>query len=236
MGPAATIDLMQKILAATPAQKDQDHTPIIVWSVPQIPDRSGAMLHGDASPLPALLQGAKQLQRSGATALAIACNTAHHWADEITRDLDIPLLHIADAAVADLRGRPIAAKKVALLATRATLQSGFYQRRFKAHDIEPLIPCELDQAAIGSAIRAVKGGDIDLARQFFVPVANRILAHDADTLLLGCTELPLLLPGTGFEAQCLDATAALARACVRHAFPQQKTDQQTWRSNGLRIS
>ena len=219
MGPAATIDLMQKILAATPAQRDQDHVPLVVWSVPQMPERVSAILSGTSSPLPQLVAGAQALERSGAAALAIACNTAHHWADALSERISIPVLHIADAVITHLGRRAAPVRTVALLATAATLHSGFYQARFAAQGIATLVPAALDQAqGVTTAIQFVKAGRIEAARALFLPVARRMLDAGADSLLLGCTELPLLTPGSGFEAQCLDATSALAHACIAFAM------------------
>lgn len=81
MGPAATIDFTTKARAAPPVLRDQDHIPRIVHCVPQIPDRSTAVLARTDAPLPHRLSGVRLLQDAGvhAIAIAIACNTAHHW-------------------------------------------------------------------------------------------------------------------------------------------------------------
>lgn len=83
MGPLATIDFMQKVIDATPAERDQDHVPLIVYSVPQIPDRVGAACAGTDEPLPAMLAGIRTLEKAGVEAIAIACNTAHAWYDQL---------------------------------------------------------------------------------------------------------------------------------------------------------
>ena len=217
MGPAATIDLMQKILAATPATCDQEHAPCVVWNVPQIPDRPGAIFSGTPSPFPEMLRGALQLQACGATAIAMPCNTAHFWADALQAELRIPLLHIADAVVAMLRSRAKPAR-IALLATAATIHAGFYQSRFTKHGVGTVVPDAAQLEQIYAAIKLVKGGKIGAARDLFLPVASTLRDAGADALLLACTELPLLTPGWAFEAQCIDPTQALAMACVRHAF------------------
>ncbi|HSJ97594.1 MAG TPA: aspartate/glutamate racemase family protein, partial [Myxococcota bacterium] len=67
MGPAATVDLMAKVLEATPATRDQDHVPLVVWSVPQVPARIPALRGEGPSPLPAMLEGARWLERAGAS-------------------------------------------------------------------------------------------------------------------------------------------------------------------------
>lgn len=218
MGPAATLDLMAKVLAATPAQRDEDHVPLVVWSVPQVPPRMAAMRGESPSPLPAMLEGARFLELAGATALAVACNTAHHWAKELAAGVSIPLLHIADAAVGELARRHPPARRVALLGTRGTLRSGFYRERLRAHGIECLEADESGQEAIDRAIAAVKSGRRADACSEFDPVARRMLDAGADALLLACTELPLVPCDEVLERRCVDPTLALARAIVRHAL------------------
>ena len=217
MGPAATVDLMQKILAATPATRDQEHAPVVVWNVPQIPDRPSAVFGDTPSPFPEMLRGALQLQACGATAIAMPCNTAHYWADALQAELRIPFLHIADAVLAALQSQT-KPRKIALLATAATIHAGFYQSRFALHDVSTVVPDTAQLEEIYAAIKLVKAGQIEIARHRFLPVARALHDQGADALLLGCTELPLLTPGWVFEAQCIDPTQALALACVRHAF------------------
>ncbi len=98
MGPLATVDFLQKLIEETPASRDQDHIPVIAYSVPQIPDRPLAILGKGESPLPHMLEGIHTLKRAGAQAIAIACNTAHYWYDDLVLQGGLPILHIADAA------------------------------------------------------------------------------------------------------------------------------------------
>ena len=218
MGPAATVDLMAKVLRATPAVRDEDHVPLIVWNVPQVPSRPAAIAGKGPSPLAALLEGAQFLESAGATALAMACNTAHHWAGELARATSIPLLHIADATLVDLAARLPAIHSVALLGTRATLQLGIYAKPLEARGIEVRVPAEAMQAALDRAIAAVKAGDLESARTDFVPVATAMLDRGADAIVLGCTELPLIPLPAEVAARLVDPTLALARAIVRHAL------------------
>lgn len=217
MGPAATVDLMAKVLAATPARSDEEHVPLVVWNVPQVPSRPAAIRGEGPSPLPAMLEGARFLQGAGATALAIACNTAHHWADALQLALKIPLLHIADAAVGELVARKPPAATVALLGTRATIEAGIYQDRMAVHGISSLEPDEAMQAAVDRAIAHVKAGSLEQARTEFVPVALAMLDRGADAVLLACTELPLVPCPDALRAKLVDPTMALARAIVAHS-------------------
>ena len=219
MGPAAALDLQAKILALTPATRDEDHLPVVTWNVPQIPDRVAAIAGRGPSPLPAMAEGARALEAAGAEAIAIACNTAHHWAESLRAGMRVPLLHIVDAVAEAIAARPARPARIGLMGTRGTLASGFYGRRLEALGFAWIAPDEACQAScIDPAIAAVKRADRAGAVERFSGAARHLRERGADLLLLGCTELPLALPGSGFEACSLDANHALAQAVVRFAL------------------
>jgi len=238
MGPAAAIDLQAKILAATPAATDAGHLPLVVWNVPQVPDRVAAVLGHGESPVPAMLAGVRALEAAGCEAFAIACNTAHHWAGELAAGAGIPLLHIADAAIAEMAAQPAPPLRVGLLATRGTLAAAFYGERLARHGFDWIVPTGEEQAdLVDRAIARVKAGDIAAARAPFEDAARALAGRGADLLLLGCTELPLAAAGADCPVPVLDASTALARAIVawslglppreRGAYPSRSPDART---------
>jgi aspartate racemase len=223
MGPLATVDFLTKLIEETPAQGDSDHVPVLVYSVPQIPSRPAAILQGGDSPLPAMIEGVCTLARGGATAIAIACNTAHHWYDELARAAAVPLFHIADAACAALaaRGTP---RRVGLIATRGTLASGFFQRRLARSGIASLTPTEEEQdTLVAPAIRAVKRHALAEAHALAVAACERLEIRGAEAILLACTEIPpaIGLRDTPVAALCVDPTRALAAACAAWWRPSE---------------
>ena len=94
MGPEATVDLFREITRLTPAEKDQDHVPVLVYSNSKIPDRTTAMLEGGEDPMPALIESARVLERAGAGVLVIPCNTAHYYLPELQKKVGIPILNM----------------------------------------------------------------------------------------------------------------------------------------------
>ena len=95
MGPEATVDLMRRVIAKTPASDDQDHVHLIVENNPKIPSRIAHLIDGTgADPTPELTRIALNLQRAGADALAMPCNTAHAYAHSIRRAVSIPLRRV----------------------------------------------------------------------------------------------------------------------------------------------
>lgn len=211
MGPAATIDFMAKVVAATPAGRDQEHVPLLVHDVPQIPDRSLAIAAGSDAPLAPMLAGVRLLERSGVAAIAIACNTAHYWYGLLAGACAVPILHIADAVAAEVRAAGPQKERLALLATRGTRAAGLYQQRLGASLI---LPEEPEQRLVDATIAAVKAGRLPEARRLAGEIGGRMRAAGAGRLLLACTELPLAFAGGPQERFCLDATLVLARLCV----------------------
>lgn len=219
MGPAATLDLLQKILAAMPAQRDQDHVPVVTWNVPQIPDRQKAVAGTGESPLPAMLKGVAALNAAGAQRIVIPCNTAHYWFDALQAVSAAPIIHIADATVALLQSQGRDTRTAGILATRATLEAGLYQRRLGLHGIVCLDnTAEEMDALFTPGCYAVKRGEFAAGAALLEQAAQRLVARGAQRLVLACTEVPLaferirspLLPIS------VDSNHALALACVRY--------------------
>ncbi len=144
MGPLATVDFLRKLIEETPAARDEDHIPVVAWSVPQIPDRPAAIAGNGASPLPALLDGIRTLKQAGAVAIAIPCNTAHYWYDDMVREGGLPIIHIADAALAELAAQRIKGTTIGLIATKGTLADGFFLHRRAARGLPTLVNSAAD--------------------------------------------------------------------------------------------
>ncbi|MDH5534041.1 MAG: amino acid racemase [Betaproteobacteria bacterium] len=217
MGPLATVDFLEKLIAETPAERDADHVPVVVYSVPQIPDRPAAILAGAQSPLPAMLAGIRTLTRAGASRIAIPCNTAHYWYDDLAREAGVPIVHIADATCEALAGRGLAASAVGLIATKGTIAAGFFQQRLAARGLRVLLNSEADQnECVLPAIAAVKRNNLGAAFDLAVRACERLRAEGAQAIILACTEIPPALEHRASQvaAICVDPTRALARACA----------------------
>jgi len=215
MGPLATVDFMQKVIDATTAERDQDHVPLLVHAVPQIPDRTEAIASGSDEPFRALLAGLRILERSGADLIVIPCNTAHAWFDRLAASTEVRLLHIAEAVRSELdKNSSVGRETIALMATMGTIRAGFYQRYLPSPTREIITPPLEIQNEITNAITAVKSGDIAHGRELATRAGDLLIKAGANRLLLACTELPIAMKGAAIEARCLDATECLAEACV----------------------
>lgn len=201
MGPEATVLLMARILAATPARDDADHIPLIVHQNPQVPSRIKRLIEGTGDdPGPVLVQMARDLQAAGAQALAMPCNTAHAYATQISDATSLPFLDMRTATVAGLpKGR------IAMLASPAVRLTGAFDAEFADAGLSPVWPH--DEAPVLALIRAVKSGDTGPVAQAEMSRLAALSLSGADHLLIACTELSLLthvLPQDGGWTDSLD--------------------------------
>jgi len=219
MGPEATLDLYRYIISLTPADKDQDHLEVLIYSNPRIPDRTKAIVDGEESPLPSLIESAKLLEKAGAGIIAMPCNTAHHFLPEIQKEIRIPILNMISETCRELRVRLPDKKTVGLLASSGTVRSGVYHRGLSEVGVRILVPDGGDQQRIQSAISNVKAGARDQsARKVFESAAFRLVEAGATAIVLGCTEVPLAFDPDRLACPSLNSTKILARAAVDWAM------------------
>ena len=216
MGPLASAQFMLRLTLLTPATRDQDHIPTVLWSDPRVPDRTVGKLSGGADPLPWLLRGIAGLQQAGCGAIAIPCNTAHGWFDEMRRAADVPILHIVDAAAAELRRMGIGGGTIGVMGTQATLAMRLYQDRLGAQGWDCIEPAEDEMRRLVSpAIALVKANRVADAYAPLAEVVRSLAARGAACVVLGCTEIPLgIQAGPAPDLPLVDTIDALARAAI----------------------
>ncbi len=222
MGPLATADFYAKLVGLTPARTDQDHLRVLIDSNPKIPDRTAGLQGRGPDPTPALAATARALERAGAGVIAIPCNSAHAFLSAIRKVVRVPVLDIMEevaAAAAALTPRP---RTVGLLATPGTARARLYHRALAARGITVLDPTATEEARVLDAIKAVKAGDLGMAIRARVrQVAAALVQRGADAIVLGCTELPLVMGPEDAPVPVLDGTEILAAAVVREAMPKE---------------
>ena len=217
MGPLATVDFFNKVLAATPAKGDADHVPLLIQSDPRIAPRPAAILSGARSPLPDLLAGRERLIAAGATALAMPCNTAHYWYADLVKGCSVPFISIVDSSCAELAGLSRAGQPIGIIATRATLVAKIFDAPLKSAGYTVLLPDEdLMDTLVLPGIELVKVGQAIQGGKLIEQAVQALMLRGAGAVVLACTETPLALDAvqSPLRAQCVDTTAALARACV----------------------
>lgn len=213
MGPQATQDFYQRILDRTDAARDQEHLPTLILSDTAMPDRTAAILGGDAEGCyQRLLADARLLEGSGCTLLAIPCNTSHYFADRLQGELHTPLVHMPREAVARLAG--LGRRRAGILATDGTIQTGVYQKECAACGIEAVSPpAEVQQLIMSIIYDEIKRGETG-SREKFAVIDRWLRRADCDGAILACTELSVYRTYHGLPDYYLDAMDVLAEQCI----------------------
>jgi aspartate racemase len=219
MGPLASAQFMVRLTMLTPATRDQDHIPTVLWSDPRVPDRTLGRRSGGADPLPWLLRGIEGLKCAGCGAIAIPCNTAHGWYHAMRDAAGMPILHIVDAAAAELCRLDIHGGAIGVMGTQATLAMQLYQDRLGALGWDCIVPdqAEMDRL-VSPAIALVKANRVADAYPPLAEAVRGLAARGAVAVVLGCTEIPLgIQAGPALDAPVVDTIDALARAAIAWA-------------------
>ena len=227
IGPAATVDFMQKIIRNTRAERDQDHIRLVVDHNPEIPDRTANLMGKGTDPTLGLYSACKRLEANGAALIAMPCNTAHAYAARLQGGLAIPIVNMLEETVRHIRAHCPGHARVGLLATSGTIGTGVYHEAARGAGFELVVPDARHQERVMDAIyghHGVKAGFVaGPCREALLEALAHLAARGATAVILGCTELPLVLPEHpaypvgNRTVVLLDPTMILARRCVELA-------------------
>lgn len=162
-----------------------------------------------------LADAAKRLERGGADFLVLCTNTMHKVADEIAASVEIPLVHIADATAEAVKAKHI--QRIGLLGTRFTMEEDFYKGRLIAkHGLDVIIPDEADRDIVHKVIygELCLGRIREESRDFFRTILQRLVEQGAEGIILGCTEIPLLVRPEDATVPLFDTTRLHALKAV----------------------
>jgi aspartate racemase len=223
MGPAATIDFLQRLAEFTPASKDQDHVPVVLYSDPSTPDRTAALRGQGPSPLPAMLTGIRFLDSAAVSCIAIPCNTAHAWYHELAAASATDILNIVTVTIQRLQQGFPKGTAVGVLSTDGTRRSELYSRPLRENGFAPRVPDgALMSDLVEPGISAVKAGNISLGRSLLREAARQLAEGGAEALVVACTDISVVIrEGETIHSACIiDANSSLARAAIDRAAQQ----------------
>ena len=166
-----------------------------------------------------MINFAQQLERAGADFIVICTNTMHKMAKEVQDNIHIPLLHIADATAERIIEQGL--RKPGLLGTKFTMEEDFYKKRLKEkYSIDVLIPSSADREIIDSVIynELCMGIVKQSSRDKFKEIIKNLVSIGADGMILGCTEIPLLISQKDVEVPLFDTTTIHSKAAVAFAL------------------
>lgn len=161
---------------------------------------------------------AKSIEAGGADCVMIGANTMHKIADEVQAAVNIPVIHIADAVAAAIKSKQL--KKVALLGTKYTMQLDFYKDKLSQQGITVIIPGEAAIEFINDTIYNEFGKGIFLPerKQQYIRIINALIEQGAEGIILGCTEIPILIKQQDCTVPVFDTALVHAMAAVEFAL------------------
>ena len=219
VGPQATAFIFERIIEAAQnnfgAINNEDYPDLRIATVP-VPD----FISDEKNIEPAkrmLIEAAKSLEASGCEALVIASNTVHILIDDLRKEVAIPFISMVEL-VSD-RCKELGLHKVALLGTPILLKSGLYDEQLSARGIELVKPSPEQIEICDSVIRSVIAGSKDVAnRKEYVDVLSSMFDQGADAIILGCTELPLVLNYEVLGKRIISSDTVLAEGITAFCY------------------
>jgi aspartate racemase len=168
-----------------------------------------------------MIGAAQKLERAGVDFLVVCTNTMHKVADEVQKDIRIPLLHVADAAAEEIKTKGL--NKVGLLGTRFTMEENFYKERLsRKHCLEVIVPDEHERQIVDHVIynELCRGDVTQSSREEFAGIMQSLAANGAEGIVLGCTEIGLMVEKRDVQVPVFDTTTIHAKAAARLALEQ----------------
>jgi len=167
-----------------------------------------------------ILQAAQSVEKAGAAFIVISCNDVHRFVPEITPRIGIPFLHIADVTATAIKSAKL--KSVALLGVRKTMEGDFYSGILRKHGLQVIIPNEAEKTYIHDAIYNELVNDIftDATRQGYVKTIDDLASRGAEGVVLGCTEIPLLLKPEDIRIPSFSTSELHCRAAIEKALAE----------------
>ncbi|HEU5167106.1 MAG TPA: aspartate/glutamate racemase family protein [Chitinophagaceae bacterium] len=166
-----------------------------------------------------LHKASESLKSSGAEAIVLCANTSHAVANRLEATIDLPIIHIVTAVAQEINKRGM--KKVGLIGTKFTMEMDFYKEKLRGNGIEAIVPASPDirdfmQYRIKEEMG--KGVFTQETNQFFISIMNDLVKEGAEGIILGCTELPLLINQEDIKVPVFDTTKIHAKAAVKFAL------------------
>ena len=219
MSAASTQIYYRELCAMTRERLGGLHSPELLIRSLDFAKIEALQMEGDWNAAGIILNNeAKALERGGAHVIVLATNTMHKLANEMMAGLSIPLVHIADATAQVIKSKGL--RNPGLMATAFTMEQSFYTDRLVASGLNPIIPDKSDRAETHRIIYEELCKDITSAQstEAYVAIANRLAASGADSLILGCTEVGMLLNQGNVSMPVFDTTLIHCKAALDYAL------------------
>ncbi len=213
LGPLATACFMERILDMTDAKAEQENIDMIIYNFPSTPDRTRFILEqSQDNPFPHLLKIATALEQQGAGCIAMPCITAHYFHKQLQNAVSVPFLNLVAETAAVLKNAGV--RRVGIMATAGTIQSGIFAQELEIAGITPVLPSEPRQADIMHLIYNNLKLGLPMEENRFRRVQQELINAGCQVIILGCTELSLISRSFPPDGNFLDVIDVLARQAV----------------------
>eukprot|EP00984_Skeletonema_dohrnii_P033522 scaffold30384_cov72-Skeletonema_dohrnii-CCMP3373.AAC.2 len=223
IGSSATVKLFQYVVDLKGATNDSDHIPLLIYNNPQIPNNTEAVLQTGPSSVPAMGYTARALERAGATHLAIACSTAYCFLSELAEWTNLPILDMVELTIRSVIDQQVS--RIGLLSTDGTIKIELFQQMMEriskernTRPIEMIVPNSKGQVIVDDCVKRIKAGDVGVEVERRLLLEAKLLSNrGADIIIVGCTELPLVLSDelVSYSIKLVDPMRVLAMEIIR---------------------
>ncbi len=216
LGPETTCSFYLRLIELCRARNDVHYPPIVIYSIPFDYDIEREIIQENRNEeriLPYLMEGVARLEQSGADFIVIPCNTVHYFLDELRGRVSTPILSIVAETAEHCRRAGYG--RVGLLATGKTVEKGLYQGELEPRGIEVLTPDARGCAEVSNVIfHLLRGDRSDRARASLLEIIDDLGARGAEAIVLGCTDLSILLGADAAPLPLVDTVETAARAAA----------------------
>lgn len=216
MGPEATVSFYSRIIGLTKVSCDQDHYRVVIDSNAKIPDRTSAILNGTESPLPALIETAKNLEKLGVEVAGIPCITAHYYLNDLRKNTAIKIVSAIES-VNDVLLRDYKDKTIGILATTGTVTTGIFDRQLQNKIIYPVKDSQ--EKKVMEAIYGQEGikkiGKTKRSLNLLIAAGNELIERGAEVIIAGCTEIGVILNQDHVNCALIDPMDVLAEYMLK---------------------
>ncbi|MGK0209402.1 MAG: aspartate racemase [Patescibacteria group bacterium] len=220
VGPEATNKFCEMIIKKKKKSCDQDNIPFIHFCNPKIPDRTEYIMGKGEDPVPEIVKTCHLLESMNVKMLVIPCNTAHVFFDRIQSQVSTPIVNMVDLLIKEIRGKQPPITKVGVLATSGSIHSNLFRNYLSKSGIEAVYPSSEDQESlVMEAIygkNGIKAGKKRLPQKLLSEAVNNLISQGAEAIILGCTELPLVLRTSHFPIPLYDSMDITAKRIVEY--------------------
>lgn len=219
LGPEASNKFCEYLIRCKSAEKDQDNINFIHYCNSKIPSRLDYISgNSSISPIPEMVKTCRVLESMGADCVVVPCNTVHYLLPEVQRHVSIPIIDMIQLLVKQIKIENPRMKKIGILGTTLTIDLKLYEKYFDLVGIEVVKLERTDQEnLVMDSIYQIKAGKKIKPRKLLIEAGNMMIVNGAEALVLGCTEIPLVLNKSHFEISVYDPMNNCANELVRYS-------------------